>query len=287
MTKEYRKIFNKLKIEYEQYNFSRSKSAIVNDIYKLKVELEEIYDNEAKIVLVGIYELLKYHVDAYNLFIEITPKELLNNPNLHKKLEKMKELANNEGNEFAIAYTSGPGFKMVTKGELPKFKYHPRPTHTGAFKLVNSPVVCECCEKETNVIYDSYFFSAYKVQNICPECISTGKAAEKFDGCFTDRYIGTIKDDEKRDELMKRTPSYRGWQPGPWRTHCDDFCEFVDNVGTRELKKLGIMDEILSDPIWSEQDKTFIKVLEKTYSPQGYLFKCQHCGKHLLWYDFD
>ncbi len=290
MASEYKKTFVKLKNELDQYSFSRGKSDIVRDIYALKNELEAINDIDSKNILVGVYELLKYHVEAYNLFLEITPEEKLKNPNLSIKIAKMKDLAENTGNEFAIEqpYIYSSNFKMVTTNEFPKFKYHAKPMSSGAFKWKARPVVCSCCKKETNYKYsDSLLSYKDEMKNICPDCISNGSAAKKFNYTFIDSFIGTVSDKEKVEELMYRTPNYMGWQIGRWRTHCDDFCEFIDYVGINELKSLGILDEILSDPEWTEQDRENINQLDKTYSPQGYLFKCLHCGKHLLWYDFD
>ncbi len=291
MGSEYKKTFVKLKNELDQYSFSRAKSAIVRDIYTLKNQLEEINDNDSKNILVGVYELLKYHVEAYNLFLEITPEEKLNNPNLSYKIAKMKDLAENTGNEFAIAQpydAYANKFKMATTNEFPKFKYHSKPLSSGSFCWKARPVVCSCCKNETNYKYNNSLLDySVEIKDICPDCISNGSASKKFNITFTDSYIGTVSDKEKIDELMYRTPSYVGWQIGRWRTHCDDFCEFIDYVGINELKSLGILDEILSDSEWTEQDKENINQLEKTFSPQGYLFKCLHCGKHLLWYDFD
>lgn len=46
---------------------------------------------------------------------------------------------------------------------LPKFRYHPEPLKTGAFRIGDA-VVCECCDKETNVYYSGPFFSVDEIE---------------------------------------------------------------------------------------------------------------------------
>ena len=66
-----------------------------------------------------------------------------------------------------------------------EFKYHPDPLGTGAFKN-DQTVVCSCCGKETAVYYTGPFYSVEDVGKLCPECIGSGRASEKFDGEFQD-----------------------------------------------------------------------------------------------------
>lgn len=61
-------------------------------------------------------------------------------------------------------------------------------------------------------------------------------------------------------------------------------------VGYRELKQMGIVEEILEDGGWNmyrEDSETVLEALVNGGSVQGYLFRCLHCGKHLLWVDCD
>ena len=53
---------------------------------------------------------------------------------------------------------------------------------------------------------------------------------------------------------------------------------------------MGIVEEVLADPIWDEWGEESAKLLMDVVnggSVQGYLFQCLHCGKHLLWVDCD
>lgn len=72
--------------------------------------------------------------------------------------------------------------------------------------------------------------------------------------------------------------------------HCGDYCAFVGYVGYRELKQMGIVDEILQDSVWDmwgAKPEEVLKDLVNGGSVQGYLFQCLHCGKYLLWADCD
>lgn len=64
----------------------------------------------------------------------------------------------------------------------------------------------------------------------------------------------------------------------------------IGYVGYRELEQMGIVDEILEDPIWQDQSQEpdgLLRDLVNGGSAQGYLFQCLHCKKYLLWTDCD
>ncbi len=171
--------------------------------------------------------------------------------------------------------------------ELPFFKYHPDPFADGVFRRLETPAVCPCCGEETSVIYEGPFYSIDEVEGLCPGCIASGAAAEKFDGQFQDsESVDEVSDPAKLEELTCRTPGYCGWQQEYWRAHCDDFCAFVGYVGYKELVEQGILEEVLED-LDDNWCKDYIQDLSKDGSMQGYLFRCLHCGKHLLHVDCD
>lgn len=167
------------------------------------------------------------------------------------------------------------------------FKYHPDPFKTGIFKNDES-IVCECCKKQSDVYYAGPFYSVEDVECLCPECISSGAAAEKFDGEFQDsESTDEVSDPEKLDELIHRTPGYCGWQQEYWLAHCDDYCAFLGYYTWAQLEEIGIAKEI------EETYRKDICMLDlsdaKDYlqNNEGYLFKCLHCGKHFIYFDFD
>ncbi len=172
------------------------------------------------------------------------------------------------------------------KNNIPVFKYHPDPFATGIFQEPEEPVTCPCCGKETSVIYEGPFYSMDRVENLCPACIASAAAAEKFNGEFQDsESVDKVDDPAKLDELVHRTPGYCGWQQEYWKAHCGDFCAYLGTVGYAELEELGILDEVMEDlDGWY---KEYIRDLTKDGSMVGHLFRCLHCGKHQLHIDCD
>ena len=171
-----------------------------------------------------------------------------------------------------------------------EFKYHPDPLATGAF-LKGEPRKCECCGRDTEIWYESPFYSVDDVECLCPECIANGSAAEKYDGQFQDDCsVDEVSDEDKLDELIHRTPGYHGWQQEYWPAHCDDYCAFIGYVGWNDLVKMGI-DKEIENSYGNQINGWDIEELKQGMinggSVQGYLFKCLHCGQYRLQVDCD
>ena len=127
------------------------------------------------------------------------------------------------------------------------------------------------------------------IECLCPECISSGEAARKYDGSFQDdcSVDDGVENPAQLDELTHRTPGYSGWQQEYWRAHCGDYCAYLGPVGARELRALGVLEDVLDDPMWDDEHKEMIQKSVNGGHLQCYLFQCLHCGKHLVWMDFD
>ena len=54
-----------------------------------------------------------------------------------------------------------------------------------------------------------------------------------------------VEDPTRLDELIHRTPGYCGWQQEYWRAHCGDYCAYLGHVGARELRALGVLEDVL------------------------------------------
>ena len=63
--------------------------------------------------------------------------------------------------------------------------------------------------------------------------------------------------------------------------------QYLGRVGARELRALGVLEDVLDDPMWDEDQKEMIRESVNGGHLQCYLFQCLHCGKHLVWMDFD
>lgn len=167
---------------------------------------------------------------------------------------------------------------------LPKFRYHPNVYDNQIVTFEKGK--CQCCEKEVEVFVNS-MYSKENVNCICMECVANGSAAEKFNGSFIQDADKRVSDDEKVEELFKRTPGYVSWQGEHWLTCCDDYCQFIGDVGIKELDEIGITDEVINE----YEEKTGLEVnrdyLQKAGHEAGYLFKCEHCNKYHIWVDRD
>ena len=84
------------------------------------------------------------------------------------------------------------------KNNIPVFKYHPDPFATGVFRELEEPAACPCCGKETDVVYEGPFYCVDEVEHLCPGCIASGAAAEKYDGEFQDSASTDEVDDPAR-----------------------------------------------------------------------------------------
>ncbi|WP_279073855.1 CbrC family protein [Amedibacillus dolichus] len=275
----------------KQFETSDGNKESVLRLYELKDALEKINSKDAKEILVNVYDLLNYKKDAYDLLMSISDPS---NVKIKKRLGKMKIYAENWKNEFAIPKPKTKEDlekerEKLTELGIPTFKYHPSPLATKAFEESKEGLVCDCCGELTHIYYQTPFYSIDDVECLCPTCIANGNAATKFNGSFQDDLSieEGVDDLDKIDELIHRTPGYCGWQQEYWRVHCGDFCAYLGYVGASELKALGIMEEVLDDPIWDDEQKQMIKESVNGGHLQCYLFKCLHCGKHLVWMDYD
>jgi len=255
----------------------------IDKLYKLMEELEnkENESDQTKNVLVNVYLLLQYYEKAYKYYVKMAEK---NNKKDRKRLFELKQKANLYGNRLAIKRKN-----EVTKsfmGKIPKFKYCPDTIGTNILTVGGSEV-CDCCGETVDVYYEGSFYSIEDVNCLCPECIASGMAAKKFDGQFQQDIFNdeNVTDEEYRDEILHRTPSYISWQGSNWPAHCDDYCEFLGDAGWDKLEELGVQDEFENFTGFSVEE------LQQYLSPNrslcGYLFRCLKCGKYCLCADCD
>lgn len=155
----------------------------------------------------------------------------------------------------------------------------------------DASVVCECCEQATDVYYRGSIYCTADVKYLCPHCIASGAAAAKFDAGFIQDADpltpGATDAQAKTKELFQRTPGYFSWQGAHWLTCCDDYCEFLGDVGTKELQDLGIADEVFEE--YSLRSEFAVEDVRDCLiaggDTAGYLFRCLHCGKYKIYVD--
>lgn len=209
-----------------------------------------------------------------------------------KKLGYLKQYAQN-GDAGAIKRpktASEAARQSIKLKSLPHFRYRPDPFKTGVFKD-DASVVCECCEQATDLYYCGSVYSVEDVNYLCPHCIANGAALAKFDASFiqdADPLPPSTSDAQaKTKELFQRTPGYFSWQGEHWLTCCDDYCEFLGDVGTKELQDLGIAEEVFVDydlrGEFAVEDARDYLVAGGNMA--GYLFRCIRYGKYKIYVD--
>ncbi|SPT70510.1 CbrC family protein [Anaerobiospirillum thomasii] len=275
----------------KQFKETKGSTDTVIALYAFKEKLEQSTDKEAREVLVDVYDLLDFKKNAYELLCQIgnrSDKKTL------KRLGTLKDYAQRWGNHYALPKPKTPKEKLderqrLAELDLPAFKYHPNPLETGAFEQSADGVVCNCCCKITHIFYTVPFYAVEDIDYLCPLCIASGKAADKYKGSFQDDCFvdDGVEDPARLDELIHKTPGYCGWQQEYWRAHCGDYCAYLGCVGARELRALGVLDEVLDDPLWNDEQKAMIEQSVKGGHLQCYLFECLHCKKHLVYMDCD
>lgn len=268
---------------------SNGGAASVLTLYEFKDELEKCGEKEAKAVLVDVYELLGLKKSACELLGKIC------NPKDRKQLKKLGYLkqygADGDVGAIKRPKTASKAARQSKKLKaLPHFRYHPDPFKTGVFKD-DASVVCECCGQATDAYYCGSIYCVADVNYLCPHCIASGAAAAKFDASFIQDADplppSTSNAQAKTEELFKRTPGYFNWQGEHWLTCCDDYCEFLGDVGTKELQDLGIAEEVFADYAlrggFAVDDVRNYLIAGGDMA--GYLFRCLHCGKYKIYVD--
>ena len=120
---EYQKTYIELKKQFVATNEGPDS---VRALYTFKEELEQSEDQQAKEVLVDVYDLLDFKKDAYELLCQIgnrSDKKTL------KRLGTLKDYAENWGNHYALPKPKTPEEKQKEKERqaqlgLPTFRYH-------------------------------------------------------------------------------------------------------------------------------------------------------------------
>ena len=106
---EYQKTYIELKKQFVATNEGPDS---VRALYTFKEELEQSEDQQAKEVLVDVYDLLDFKEDAYELLCQIgnrSDKKTL------KRLGTLKDYAENWGNHYALPKPKTPEEKQKEK----------------------------------------------------------------------------------------------------------------------------------------------------------------------------
>ncbi|MGV3617124.1 MAG: CbrC family protein [Fimbriimonas sp.] len=172
------------------------------------------------------------------------------------------------------------GQAALANEPLPEFRYHPDPLHTGSVKP--SEETCRCCGQARGYVYaDSMTASEDLEHQLCPWCIASGAAAEKFDCEFTEPDAIEGVSDEVVEEVCRRTPGFTCWQSDLWWTHCGDAAAYLGPVGKKELDAIGPEAWAGFDATSEMEGEDLARLrerLDRDLGPTAYLFRCLHCG---------
>ena len=143
-------------------------------------------------------------------------------------------------------------------------------------------------ERKQCLIIPLYLIVSRNIEYLCPMCIANGQAAKKircriYPRCRVAGGIGSRKD----KLLFCQTPGYISWQGEHWLCCCQDYCAYLGTVGTKELKVMGIAEQVLADYEACEEYQEVEDYLVKDGPICGYLFRCLHCQKYQIWVDAD
>jgi uncharacterized protein CbrC (UPF0167 family) len=173
--------------------------------------------------------------------------------------------------------------------ELPQSRYHPDPLATG--EIEPSDAECLNCAQRRGYLYVGPVFGVERPRELCPWCIADGAAAARFDAQYTDALDAPQEVPQAVvDELLTRTPGFKGWQQEHWLYHCGDAAAFLGRAGYDELQAHPEALEMVvlenSQIGWSqEQIEYYVRHLDADGDATGYLFRCLHCGTHLAYTD--
>jgi uncharacterized protein CbrC (UPF0167 family) len=172
--------------------------------------------------------------------------------------------------------------------DFPFFKYHPDPIGSGV--LVGRESVCPCCGQIRGFAYEGPSFSRADVDNLCPWCVASGEAAEKFELEFVyDDDLEPVKTFGKKDELQHRTPGYFFATIYEWPVHCDDYCAVLRQVQWPEIAPFSAELAFDLARLQKMHDMSAEQIIDQLHGTAlwAYLFRCLHCGKHRLSADYE
>lgn len=166
------------------------------------------------------------------------------------------------------------------------FFAHPYPQHTGAFKVVNDK--CSVCRRRTEIGYKGKMYPRDEEYVICPDCISSKRAARKKNAVFTPAYTVPIPSCEAEEYITKEVPpipSDGAFRPA-WLFHCNAPSVYLGRADVYDLGD-AIWDEILANWEYSLTDADITKqgvIREAIHAGdvEGHLFRCSKCHKHLM-----
>jgi len=152
--------------------------------------------------------------------------------------------------------------------QLPHFRLIKNPYEIGSF--IKTTCRCDCCERIVDYIYTGPIFSSSDSfpEDLCANCIMSGKAHERFNVTFNDSKTQLpLSDDPIASEIVRefaeRTPGLADEESLVWPTHCHDICALVNaSSDLKQYKRLPLLQK---------------ESLEPYETVKHFTFECLHC----------
>ena len=188
---------------------------------------------------------------------------------------------------------------LLRNGSIPEFTYHPDPVATGSVEADDGP--CAVCGVAAGFRYLGPIYGK-QADVLCLRCMHSGRAAEalgispEHPAMFTDiDHDGSWFEvpAETVEEILHRTPGFRGWQQERWLAHCDDACTFLGLAGWNELQEAGdeaitaIREEMAAYGWTPQQADEYLRSLNTRGASTAYLFRCRACERYRAYSDMN
>ena len=179
---------------------------------------------------------------------------------------------------------------QVLPMSTPDFRYHPDPIASGS--VVPSDATCACWGQARGFAYAGPVYAEEAVDALCPWCIASGAAHEKFDAEFVDPEAFDGVPDDAVETIVERTPGFNAWQGERWPACCDDATAFLTPAGIAEIRGTyrSMEGAVLSHIIHELQVSggaalRMLESLRADESPTAFLFQCLHCERQHVYVD--
>ena len=176
------------------------------------------------------------------------------------------------------------------RSELPSFRYHPDPVASRVLKP--SGEVCPCCDGRRGWAYLGPWYSLEECDGLCPWCIASGDAHDRFDVAFGEsEALEAGAGSAAVDELLHRTPWHFVAQQEPWPVHCGDFCALVGKLDPEDFpglrERLGPDLAFIQKRLGVERDDLERYLMMESSPLYAHLFRCLDCATLRLSADFE
>jgi uncharacterized protein CbrC (UPF0167 family) len=159
--------------------------------------------------------------------------------------------------------------------------------------------------------YSGGFYGVEELDFVCEQCLVAGRLAER-DFATNEGDLVALRaqlreiapdraeqlEKDRTEELEQRTPHLVTWQDFRWPAHCGDYCEFVSEVGQKELTEMapgGDGPAFLADSMdprlaefgleWMDLPPRAPSSRDEVYDPALFLFRCNEFRRYVMWWD--